>query len=66
MLLEYKEEEQAIVNLQLGGKHKGAFGHLTASFAIDDHVADPWTSMIKVRAQLAPRCSNSDKPLCCR
>jgi predicted dehydrogenase len=41
----YKEEDIAMVQLELEG---GALAHLCASFAADDHAADPWTVMVKV------------------
>lgn len=42
---EYKEEDIAMVQLEL---ESGALAHLCASFAADDHAADPWTVMVKV------------------
>jgi predicted dehydrogenase len=41
----YKEEDIAMVQLEL---ENGALAHLCASFAADDHAADPWTVMVKV------------------
>lgn len=42
---EYKEEDIAMVQIEL---ENGALAHLCASFAADDHAADPWTVMVKV------------------
>ena len=42
---EYKEEDIAMVQLEM---ENGALAHLCASFAADDHAADPWTVMVKV------------------
>jgi len=42
---EYKEEDIAMVQMRL---HSGALAHFCASFAADDHAADPWTVMVKV------------------
>ncbi len=42
---EYKEEDIAMVQMRL---HNGALAHFCASFAADDHAADPWTVMVKV------------------
>lgn len=42
---EYKEEDIAMVNLELAN---GALAHLCASFAADDHSNDPWTIVAKV------------------
>jgi predicted dehydrogenase len=42
---EYKEEDIAMVQLEM---ESGALAHLCASFAADDHAADPWTVMVKV------------------
>jgi predicted dehydrogenase len=42
---EYKEEDIAMVQLQM---ENGALAHMCASFAADDHAADPWTVMVKV------------------
>jgi predicted dehydrogenase len=42
---EYKEEDIAMVQMRL---HTGALAHFCASFAADDHAADPWTVMVKV------------------
>jgi len=39
------QENLAVATLQLTG---GAIAHLQASFAADDHSADPWTFMVKV------------------
>jgi predicted dehydrogenase len=39
------QEDIAMVNLRL---ENGALAHLCASFAADDHSADPWTVLIKV------------------
>ena len=38
------QEDIAMVNLRLAS---GALAHLCASFAADDHSADPWTVMVK-------------------
>ena len=42
---EYKEEDIAMVQMRLAN---GALAHFCASFAADDHAADPWTVMVKV------------------
>jgi predicted dehydrogenase len=42
---EYPEEDVAMVQMRL---HNGALAHFCASFAADDHAADPWTVMVKV------------------
>lgn len=42
---EYPEEDIAMVQMRL---HNGALAHFCASFAADDHAADPWTVMVKV------------------
>ena len=42
---EYTEEDIAMVQMRLGN---GALAHFCASFAADDHAADPWTVMVKV------------------
>jgi len=42
---EYKDEDIAMVQMRL---HNGALAHFCASFAADDHAADPWTVMVKV------------------
>ncbi|MCI0705775.1 MAG: Gfo/Idh/MocA family oxidoreductase, partial [Planctomycetia bacterium] len=42
---EYTEEDIAMVQMRL---HNGALAHFCASFAADDHAADPWTVMVKV------------------
>lgn len=42
---EYAEEDIAMVQMRL---HSGALAHFCASFAADDHAADPWTVMVKV------------------
>ncbi len=42
---EYKEEDIAMVQMEL---ENGALAHFCASFAADDHAADPWTVMVKV------------------
>jgi predicted dehydrogenase len=42
---EYKEEDIAMVQMRLAS---GALAHFCASFAADDHAADPWTVMVKV------------------
>ena len=42
---EYTEEDIAMVQMRL---HNGALAHFCASFAADDHSADPWTVMVKV------------------
>jgi len=39
------QEDIAMVQLQMPS---GALAHLCASFAADDHAADPWTVMVKV------------------
>ena len=41
----YQEEDIAMVQMRL---HNGALAHFCASFAADDHAADPWTVMVKV------------------
>lgn len=41
----YKEEDIAMVQMRLSN---GALAHFCASFAADDHAADPWTVMVKV------------------
>jgi len=41
----YPEEDIAMVQMRL---HNGALAHFCASFAADDHAADPWTVMVKV------------------
>ena len=41
----YTEEDIAMVQMRL---HNGALAHFCASFAADDHAADPWTVMVKV------------------
>jgi predicted dehydrogenase len=41
----YTEEDIAMVQMRLGN---GALAHFCASFAADDHAADPWTVMVKV------------------
>jgi len=41
---EYKEEDIAMALLEL---ENGALAHFCASFAADDHAADPWTVMVK-------------------
>ena len=41
---EIPQEDIAMVNLRLAS---GALAHLCASFAADDHSADPWTVMVK-------------------
>ena len=46
--LSYEEldrEDIAMVNV---GMANGALAHFCASFAADDHSADPWTMMVKV------------------
>lgn len=43
--LEYPEEDIAMVQMRLAN---GALAHFCASFAADDHAADPWTVMVKV------------------
>lgn len=60
---EYKEEQQAALLLQMGGKHQGrdqsfnslclsmkagCIAHLFASFTADDHTPEPWTCYTKV------------------
>lgn len=42
---EYTEEDIAMVQMRL---ENGALAHFCASFAADDHAADPWTVMVKV------------------
>jgi predicted dehydrogenase len=42
---QYKEEDIAMVQLEM---ENGALAHFCASFAADDHAADPWTVMVKV------------------
>jgi predicted dehydrogenase len=42
---EYTEEDIAMVQMRLAS---GALAHFCASFAADDHAADPWTVMVKV------------------
>jgi predicted dehydrogenase len=42
---EYTEEDIAMVQMRLDS---GALAHFCASFAADDHAADPWTVMVKV------------------
>ncbi len=42
---EYTEEDIAMVQMRL---KNGALAHFCASFAADDHAADPWTVMVKV------------------
>ena len=42
---EYPDEDIAMVQMRL---HNGALAHFCASFAADDHAADPWTVMVKV------------------
>jgi predicted dehydrogenase len=42
---EYTEEDIAMVQMRL---HNGALAHFCASFAADDHAADPWTVMVKL------------------
>jgi predicted dehydrogenase len=39
------QEDLALVNLRL---QDGALAHFCASFAADDHTADPWTVLVKV------------------
>ncbi|MFH1571306.1 MAG: Gfo/Idh/MocA family oxidoreductase [Gemmatimonadota bacterium] len=39
------QEDIAMVNLRMAS---GALAHLSASFAADDHSADPWTVVVKV------------------
>jgi len=41
----YTEEDIAMVQMRL---ENGALAHFCASFAADDHAADPWTVMVKV------------------
>jgi predicted dehydrogenase len=41
----YTEEDIAMVQMRL---KSGALAHFCASFAADDHAADPWTVMVKV------------------
>ncbi|MCZ2344233.1 MAG: Gfo/Idh/MocA family oxidoreductase [Bacteroidales bacterium] len=42
---EYTEEDIAMVQMRLAN---GALAHFCASFAADDHAADPWTVMVKI------------------
>ena len=42
---EYSEEDIAMVQMRM---KNGALAHFCASFAADDHAADPWTVMVKV------------------
>jgi predicted dehydrogenase len=42
---QYTEEDLAMVQMRL---ENGALAHFCASFAADDHAADPWTVMVKV------------------
>jgi predicted dehydrogenase len=42
---EYPEEDIAMVQMRLAN---GALAHFCASFAADDHAADPWTVLVKV------------------
>ena len=42
---EIPQEDIAMVNLRL---ENGALAHFCASFAADDHAADPWTVMVKL------------------
>ncbi len=42
---EYTGEDIAMVQMRL---ENGALAHFCASFAADDHAADPWTVMVKV------------------
>ena len=42
---EFQEEDIAMVQMRL---KSGALAHFCASFAADDHAADPWTVMVKV------------------
>lgn len=42
---EYTEEDIAMVQMRM---QNGALAHFCASFAADDHAADPWTVMVKV------------------
>jgi predicted dehydrogenase len=42
---DYSEEDIAMVQMRLAN---GALAHFCASFAADDHAADPWTVMVKV------------------
>jgi predicted dehydrogenase len=42
---EYTEEDIAMVQMRLAN---GALAHFCASFAADDHAADPWTVVVKV------------------
>jgi predicted dehydrogenase len=41
----YTEEDIAMVQMEM---ENGALAHFCASFAADDHAADPWTVMVKV------------------
>jgi predicted dehydrogenase len=42
---EIKQEDIAMVQMEM---ESGALAHFCASFAADDHAADPWTVMVKV------------------
>jgi predicted dehydrogenase len=42
---EFQEEDIAMAQMRL---KNGALAHFCASFAADDHAADPWTVMVKV------------------
>src|SRR5262249_6200182 len=42
---EYPEEDIAMVQMKM---KNGVLAHFCASFAADDHAADPWTVMVKV------------------
>jgi predicted dehydrogenase len=42
---EYTEEDISMVQMRM---QNGALAHFCASFAADDHAADPWTVMVKV------------------
>ncbi len=42
---EIKQEDIAMVQMEM---ENGALAHFCASFAADDHAADPWTVMVKV------------------
>ncbi|HMP04696.1 MAG TPA: Gfo/Idh/MocA family oxidoreductase, partial [Gemmatales bacterium] len=41
----YKEEDIAMVQMEM---ENGALAHFCASFAADDHAADPWSVVVKV------------------
>ena len=54
----YTEEDIAMALLELDN---GALGHFCASFAADDHAADPWTVVVKaIGTAGSTRCSYRD------